>query len=192
MRRSDRTSGTCGSSRSPDRVQGPSSVPSWDLTSLSIGQPSPHDDRAAHRRAVHRAIVLIGARRRERDGVRLAVAAHDRAARERGRPLGLDAVRDALVVGPRPRHSAAHRYRVDRRVSGAVVGADEHDSPVVPYRHRPGRTAAAPTARAPPPPPPPPPPGARPPPPAPPGRARAPAQCAETPSIPPTPPCPSP
>src|SRR2546425_6462273 len=85
MRRSDRTSGTCGSSRSPDRVQGPSSVPSWDLTSLSIGQPSPHDDRAAHRRAVHRAIVLIGARRRERDGVRLAVAAHDRAARERGR-----------------------------------------------------------------------------------------------------------
>src|SRR2546425_8456137 len=163
MRRSDRTSGTCGSSRSPDRVQGPSSVPSWDLTSLSIGQPSPHDDRAAHRRAVHRAIVLIGARRRERDGVRLAVAAHDRAARERGRPLGLDAVRDALVVGPRPRHSAAHRYRVDRRVSGAVVGADEHDSPVVPYRHRPGRTAAAPTARAPPPPPPPPPLGARPP-----------------------------
>src|SRR2546422_11172428 len=77
-----------------------------------------------------------------------ALPIYDRAARERGRPLGLDAVRDALVVGPRPRHSAAHRYRVDRRVSGAVVGADEHDSPVVPYRHRPGRTAA-PAAPAP-------------------------------------------
>src|SRR2546422_6743154 len=59
-----------------------------------------------------------------------ALPIYDRAARERGRPLGLDAVRDALVVGPRPRHSAAHRYRVDRRVSGAVVGArsEEHTS----------------------------------------------------------------
>src|SRR6266566_8881467 len=53
MRRSDRSSGTCGSSRSPDRVQGPSSVPSWD-------SDSPHHDPARHRRAVHRAIVLIG------------------------------------------------------------------------------------------------------------------------------------
>src|SRR5438128_5559964 len=95
---------------------------------------------------MHRAIVLIGAGRRERDGVRLAVAAHDRAARKRGRALGLDAVGDALIVGPRPRHGAAHRHRVDRRVGGGVVGAGEHDLPVVPHGHGPDRPPAAPTA----------------------------------------------
>src|SRR5205823_11761886 len=99
-------------------------------------------DGAGHRRAVHRAVVLIGPRRGERDGVRLAVAAPDRTARERGRPLGLDAMRDALVIRPRPGHSGTHRHRVDRRVRGAVVGADEHDLSVVPHGYRPDRPAA--------------------------------------------------
>src|SRR2546426_6708918 len=125
-------------------------------------------DGAGHRRAVHRTVVLIGPRRGERDGVRLTVAAHDRTACKRGRPLGLDAVGDALVVGPRPGHGGTHRHCVDRRVGGAVVGADEHDSPVVPHGHGPDRPPAAPA------PPPPPPPNPPPPPPPPPPPARPP------------------
>src|SRR6266566_6686775 len=113
-------------------------------------------DGAVHLRAVHRAVILIGPRRGERDGVRLAAAAHDRTARKRGRPLGLDAVGDGLIVGPGPRHGAARRHRVGRRVRGAVVAADEHDSPVVPHGHGPDWTATA-TATATPTPPPSPP-----------------------------------
>src|SRR5437867_5457437 len=99
-------------------------------------------DGAGHRRAVHRAVVLIGPRRGERDGVCLAAAAHDRTARKRSRPLGLDAVGDALVVGPRPGYGGTHRHCVDRWVRGAVVGADEYDSPVVPHGHGPDRPTA--------------------------------------------------
>src|SRR2546422_2600745 len=104
---------------------------------------------ATHRRAVHRTIVLIGAGGGERDGVRLAVAAHDRTARERGRPERLDAVRDAPRAGPRPGDGAAYRDRVHRRVRAPVVGAEERDGPVVPHRHGPDGTA---TPATPPPP----------------------------------------
>src|SRR5437879_7659129 len=98
---------------------------------------------------MHRAVILIGPRRRERDGVRLAVAAHDRTARKRGRSLRLDAVGNALVVGPGPCHGRTNCHRVDRRVRGAVVGADEHDLSVVSHGYgpdRPAATAAATTA----------------------------------------------
>src|SRR5438477_4451040 len=103
----------------------------------------PHHDCAGHRRAVHCTVVLIGPRRSERDGVRLTTATHDRTARKRSRPLGLDAVGDAQIVGPRPGHGGTHRNCVDRRVGGAVVGAAEHDSPVVPHGHGPDRPAPA-------------------------------------------------
>src|SRR6266516_4941766 len=125
-------------------------------------------DGAGHCRAVHCAVVLIGPARGERDGVRLAVAAHDRTARKRGRPLELDAVGDAQVVGPRPGHGGTHRHGVDRRVGGAVVGAAEHDPPVVPHGHGPDRTTSATASPPPPPPPPTPPPPPPPPPPTPP------------------------
>src|SRR5256886_12972360 len=116
---------------------------------------------------MHRAVILIGPRRRERDGVRLAVAAHDRTARKRGRSLGLDAVGNALIVGPGPCHGRTHCHRVDRRVPGAVVGADEHDLSVVSHGYGPDRPSATraappPPPLTPPPPPPPAPPWARP------------------------------
>src|SRR5436309_6813592 len=122
----------------PDRVNKRGRGPQYGRLVSLKGEPWPPDpvrhpeaqthlladyDGAGHRGAMHRAMVLIGARRRERDGVRLAVAAHDRTARERGRSLGLDAVGDAQVVGPRPRHGATHRHRVDRRVRGSPVDA---------------------------------------------------------------------
>src|SRR2546422_4345174 len=96
---------------------------------------------ATHRRAVHRTIVLIGAGGGERDGVRLSVTAHDRTARERGRPERLDAVCDALGAGPRPGDGAAYRDRIHRRVRAPVVGARERDGSVVPHRHRSDGTA---------------------------------------------------
>src|SRR6266702_4120816 len=80
-------------------------------------------DPAAHRRAVHRAIVLIGPRRGERDRVGLPIAGLDGAARETGRPLRLDAVRHRSRGGPGPRDRAADRDGVDRGVLGSVVGA---------------------------------------------------------------------
>src|SRR5207253_1582828 len=90
---------------------------------------------------MHGAVVLVDARRRERYRVVLAVAAHDRTARERGRPERLDAVRDALRAGPRPGDGAAYRDRVHRRVRAPVVSADERGGPVVPHRHGPDGTA---------------------------------------------------
>src|SRR6266568_968482 len=86
-------------------------------------------DPAAHRRAVHRAIVLIGPRRGERDRVGLPIAGLDGAARETGRPLRLDAVRHRSRGGPGPRDRAADRDGVDRGVLGSVVGALEQDVP---------------------------------------------------------------
>src|SRR5437879_10449052 len=102
---------------------------------------------------MHGAVVLVDARRRERYRVVLAIAAHDRTARERGRPERLDAVRDALRAGPRPGDGAAYRDRVHRRVRAPVVSADERGGPVVPHRHGPDGTATpatpAPTTLAP-------------------------------------------
>src|SRR6266702_860709 len=86
-------------------------------------------DPAAHRRAVHRAIVLIGPRRGERDRVGLPIAGLDGAARETGRPLRLDAVRHRSRGGPGPRDRAADRDGVDRGVLSPVVGALEQDVP---------------------------------------------------------------
>src|SRR5205807_4733114 len=79
---------------------------------------------------------------------RLTTATHDRTARKRSRPLRLDAVGDAQIVGPGPGHGGTHRHCVDRRVGGAVVGAVEHDSPVVPHGHGPDRPHTAPPATA--------------------------------------------
>src|SRR2546426_8761619 len=105
---------------------------------------------------MHGAVVLVDARRRERYRVVLAIAAHDRTARERGRPERLDAVRDALRAGPRPGDGAAYRDRVHRRVRAPVVSADERRGPVVPHRHGPDGTATPAPPRTPPPPTPPP------------------------------------
>src|SRR6266581_111340 len=101
-------------------------------------------DPAAHRRAVHRAIVLIGPRRGERDRVGLPIAGLDGAARETGRPLRLDAVRDRSRGGPGPRDGAAGRDGVDRGVLAPVVGTLEQD---VPDDDLAGQTSA-PTATA--------------------------------------------
>src|SRR5205807_3672099 len=98
---------------------------------------------------MHGAVVLVDARRRERYRVVLAVAAHDRTARERGRPERLDAVRDALRAGPRPGDGAAYRDRVHRRVRAPVVSADERGGPVVPHRHGPDGTATPATPAGP-------------------------------------------
>src|SRR6266853_4002574 len=87
------------------------------------------DDPAAHRGTVHGAIVLIGPRRRERECVRHAIAGLDGAAREIGRPLRLDAVRDRSRGGPGPRDRAADRDGIDRGVLGPVLGALEQDVP---------------------------------------------------------------
>src|SRR5207253_3969606 len=99
---------------------------------------------------MHGAVVLVDARRRERYRVVLAVAAHDRTARERGRPERLDAVRDAVRAGPRPGDGAAYRDRVHRRVRAPVVGTEKREGPVVPHRDGPDGTAtsAAPAATA--------------------------------------------
>src|SRR6266704_1583599 len=86
-------------------------------------------DPAAHRRAVHRAIVLIGPRRGERDRVGLPIAGLDGAARETGRPLRLDAVRHRSRGGPGPRDRAADRDGVDRGGLSPVVGALEEHVP---------------------------------------------------------------
>src|SRR2546425_9374543 len=75
------------------------------------------------------------------------------------------------LLVPRPGHGGTHRHRVDRRVRGAVVGADEHDLSVVSHGYGPDRPAATasatPAAPVHPPTPPPPP---HPPPPPPPPR----------------------
>src|SRR3989454_1187181 len=107
------------------------------------------DDPAAHRGTVHGAIVLIGPRRRERECVRHAIAGLDGAAREIGRPLRLDAVRDRSRGGPGPRDGAADRDCVDRGVLSPVVSAPEQD---VPDGDLTDRATAAPSAAAPTPP----------------------------------------
>src|SRR5438477_3898060 len=108
----------------------------------------PHHDCAGHRCAVHCTVVLIGPRCSERHGVHLTTATYDRTARKRSRPLRPDAVGDAQIVGPGPGHGGTHRHCVDRRVGGAVVGAAEHDSPVIPHGHGPDRAHTATPATA--------------------------------------------
>src|SRR6266511_2405506 len=87
------------------------------------------NDGAAHRRAVHGAVIPVRTRRGERDRVGLPVAGLDGAARETRRPLRLDAVRDRSRGGPGPRDGAAGRDGVDRGVLAPVVGALEQDVP---------------------------------------------------------------
>src|SRR2546426_9154775 len=50
------------------------------------------------------------------------------------------------LLVPRPGHGGTHRHRVDRRVRGAVVGADEHDLSVVSHGYGPDRPAATASA----------------------------------------------
>src|SRR5437773_8390574 len=85
------------------------------------------DDAAPHRRAVHGAIIRVGTRRGERDRVALPIARLDGAARETGRPLRLDAVRDRSRGRPGPLDGGADGDGVDRGVLGPVVGALEQD-----------------------------------------------------------------
>src|SRR5213080_554785 len=87
------------------------------------------NDGAGHRRAVHGAIIRVGTRRIERDRVGLPIAGQDGAAREAGRPLRLDAVRDRSCGRPGPRDGAADGDGVDRGVLTPVVGALEQDVP---------------------------------------------------------------
>src|SRR5207247_7110170 len=139
----------------PSRLKPTSS--SWTMFEEQ-GAPSPardpgtpthllaDDDGAAHRRAVHGAIIRVGTRRGERDRVRLPVAGQDGAARETGRPLRLHAVRHRSRGGPGPRDGAADRDGVDRGVLSPVVGALEQD---VPDHDLTGRTPTPTTAPAP-------------------------------------------
>src|SRR6266536_4093386 len=103
------------------------------------------NDGAAHRRAVHGAIIRVRTRRGERERVGLPVAGLDGAARETRRPLRLDAVRDRSRGGPGPRDGAAGRDGVDRGVLAPVVGALEQDVPDDDFA---GRTPAPPPAPA--------------------------------------------
>src|SRR5437764_6223309 len=76
-----------------------------------------------------RSIRRVPTRRIERDRVGLPIAGQDGAAREAGRPLRLDAVRDRSRGRPGPRDGAADGDGVDRGVLALVVGALEQDVP---------------------------------------------------------------
>src|SRR5438093_7319152 len=99
------------------------------------GEPgTPHKlladhDGAAHRGAVHGAIIRVATRRGERDQIGLTITRLDRAARETGRALRPDAVRHRSRGRPGPCDRAAHRDGVDRGVLAPVVGALEQDVP---------------------------------------------------------------
>src|SRR5437016_246358 len=116
-------------------------------------------DRAAHRRAVHCAIIRVATRRGERDRIGLAITRLYGAARETARALRPDAMRHRSRGRPGPCDRAAHRDGVDRGVLAPVVGALEQD---VPHDDLAGRTPPPTPPRPPPPHPPPPPPPAQP------------------------------
>src|SRR5439155_11363246 len=103
----------------------------WPPNPLGIRGPQllADHDGAAHRRAVYSAIVRVATRRGERDRIGLTITRLDGAARETGRALRPDAVRDRSRTGPGPRDRAAHRDGVDRGVLAPVVGALEQDVP---------------------------------------------------------------
>src|SRR4051812_3264026 len=83
-----------------------------------------HNDRAGHRRAVPQAVIVVGSRRSELDGVRRAAAACV-AACETGRAERPHAVRQ--TAAPSPSHCCACRDRIDGRPR-TVVPAHELDA----------------------------------------------------------------